>query len=462
LLRFYLGLRLPHPNFIMGGDCAQHFLFKFVVTNTGNVALTSISLSDSDFDLNGAAAGTAISIPSLAVGGTYETIFTGATWQAGQHTNTATATSTYTDGVGNTKNLSDSDDANYFGANPKIAINKVTVYGSTKGDGLSIVAGSSISWEYTVTNTGNVGISNLSVSDNISGVTPVYQSGDANNNSTLDVGENWLYKATGTAIAGNYNNIGTANGSFNGTPVNATDPSSYTGFPGPGVRTPGFWVNTTWQDFWDGDVSVPSQAGQLYFPKADILLYKNGDPNQQLPNNGLVTDPVTGTSSRGLLIGDYNRDGITNSGENTIFYNLTEARAILGASNQTIQQDSRYILDRALVAAWLNFLAGNPADTVDMNKGVSWLQVLTPDENGDLKGDGYLRGLGSATLDGRSPAIASSSTYWNSGITSLSGAPSPYNLNTGVPLPIDAGNSIKNALDLYNNTGAGIAAAPPV
>ncbi|HBL12216.1 MAG TPA: hypothetical protein DD379_12560, partial [Cyanobacteria bacterium UBA11162] len=96
-------------------------IFKFVVTNTGNVTLSNITLSDSDFDLNGLAPGTTINIASLAAndgqaGGADEFSYTfTAPWQSGQHTNTATASTTF-----NNATISDSDNANYYGfANPQ-------------------------------------------------------------------------------------------------------------------------------------------------------------------------------------------------------------------------------------------------------------------------------------------------------------------------------------------------------
>src|SRR6185369_4484189 len=91
-----------------------------------------------------------------------------------------------------------------------------------------------ISWRYTVTNTGNVALSGVTVTDNRPGVTPVYQSGDINNNSLLDLTETWTFTASGIAIAGNYNNLGTANGTFTDTAGHsrtamASDGSSYFG-----------------------------------------------------------------------------------------------------------------------------------------------------------------------------------------------------------------------------------------
>jgi uncharacterized repeat protein (TIGR01451 family) len=75
-------------------------LYKFVVTNTGNVTLNNVVLSDVDkstatpapVDLNGASSGNDLLIPSIAVGGTYEKILTTAPWHEGSNHDTATAT----------------------------------------------------------------------------------------------------------------------------------------------------------------------------------------------------------------------------------------------------------------------------------------------------------------------------------------------------------------------------------
>ena len=58
-----------------------------------------------------------------------------------------------------------SDGSSYFGADPQIAIVKVTVDNGTSGDELNILTGESIKWRYTVTNVGNVALSNVSVTD---------------------------------------------------------------------------------------------------------------------------------------------------------------------------------------------------------------------------------------------------------------------------------------------------------
>ncbi|KAF5412376.1 MAG: hypothetical protein C5S47_01455 [Candidatus Methanogasteraceae archaeon] len=76
--------------------------FKFVVTNTGNVNLTGITLTDSDFDLSGC------TVPPLAVGESFDCFVTD-TWVVVQHTNTANVTVDF-----GGQAYSDTDDANYY------------------------------------------------------------------------------------------------------------------------------------------------------------------------------------------------------------------------------------------------------------------------------------------------------------------------------------------------------------
>ena len=102
----------------------------------------------------------------------------------------------------------------------QIDIDKVTVDGDTKGDGLNIHAGKMISWEYTVTNTGNVPIGNVMVDDSEQMVTVWPISGDDNNDGYLDTNETWifvggeLFGKPALAKIGAYSNTGTVTGEF--------------------------------------------------------------------------------------------------------------------------------------------------------------------------------------------------------------------------------------------------------
>ena len=90
----------------------------------------------------------------------------------------------------------------------------MTVDGTYSGDGINILTGEFIKWRYSVTNLGNYPLSNVSVTDSETSVTPAYVSGDTNGNGKLDLTETWIYEASGTAITGDYSNTGTAYGDF--------------------------------------------------------------------------------------------------------------------------------------------------------------------------------------------------------------------------------------------------------
>jgi hypothetical protein len=152
----------------------------------------------------------------------------------GKYTNTGTASGSYADSAGHPRTPTASNDSGYFGANPQIAIDKVTVYGAQSGDGLTILTGQPILWRYTVTNVGNIGLSNVKVSDSAAGVIPLLISGDTNNDGRLNTTETWVYEASGTAITGDYSNTGTATGDYTDGAGHtrsdtATDGSSYFG-----------------------------------------------------------------------------------------------------------------------------------------------------------------------------------------------------------------------------------------
>lgn len=215
------------------------------------------------------------------------------------------------------------------------------------------------------------------------------------------------------------------------TQLTDSDAANYFGVAGPGVRTPGFWLNNNWRDFWDGDAGVPVQAGKDGFPGHDILFRAYGSSGP--------TDPVGHVKRVGILVGDHNLNGVTDNHERTIFYTVHEAASIMSSSSGG--SDARFILDRALIATWLNYMAGNPLtdaannsavfDARDaVNHAINWLQRETPDENGDGRGDGSL------TLHASSFRVASSSADWNSTVGGIPG-----------------GNRIKDWLDEYNNFG---------
>ncbi|HEY3274110.1 MAG TPA: hypothetical protein VGJ92_10120, partial [Methanocella sp.] len=194
--------------------------FKFVVSNTGKVNLSKVDVTDDVF-------GNIWHDGTLAAGASHEAVLTG-TWATGQHTNLATAT-----GSDRSVTVKDSDAANYFGSVPGIGIDVVT----NGADGQDIPAEASITWTYTVSNTGNAPLDDVTVDDNRRSAAddPVYVSGDTNGDGLLSPAENWIFKAYGVASIGAYNNTGKVTGRTpsdaggNVQDVSDSDDSSYFG-----------------------------------------------------------------------------------------------------------------------------------------------------------------------------------------------------------------------------------------
>ena len=181
--------------------------FEVVVTDTGNVTDTNISVTDvaDTVAINGinfTFGGNAI-LASLAPGASAVSNPVTTTAVLGTHTDTATVTGT---GAGHT--LTGSDSASYI----------ATQSSGGGGGGITViklpcqvVVGTcgQVTYTYDVTNTGTTPVSNVQVVDNIGTAanpdnitpTPSLKSngdnvGDANNNGVLDPGETWVYTNT--------------------------------------------------------------------------------------------------------------------------------------------------------------------------------------------------------------------------------------------------------------------------
>ncbi|MFP4655792.1 MAG: PPXXXP-CTERM sorting domain-containing protein, partial [Methanohalobium sp.] len=194
------------------------------VTNTGNVDLSDVTVTDNQ-------TGEEFVIGDLASGESTEVSDNG-TAQEGQYANLGNVTGEYGDIT-----VSDEDPSHYLGEvpfepNPGIDIEK-----STNGEdadtptGPEIEVGGTVTWTYNVTNTGNVPLNNVQVNDSVSGVNPVYQSGDTNDDGVLQLNETWTYEAIGTAEEGQYENIGNVTGDYEEEMVSDEDLSHYKGIP---------------------------------------------------------------------------------------------------------------------------------------------------------------------------------------------------------------------------------------
>jgi uncharacterized repeat protein (TIGR01451 family) len=205
----------PGPNIPLGDQVE----WTYVVTNTGNVALNSVAVTDDqlgDIDCPQA---------TLAVGADMTCTATGNA-EPGQYENLATVTATGSGGG----NVSDDDPSHYFGSQPGIDVEK-----STNGEdadnapGPVLEVGDTVTWEYVVTNTGNQPIADVELTDS-EGVDVGEPTGDTDGDGVLDVDETWTYTATGEVEEGFYENVADVTGTDpQGDPVADSDPSHYFG-----------------------------------------------------------------------------------------------------------------------------------------------------------------------------------------------------------------------------------------
>jgi len=183
---------------------------------------------------------------------------------------------------------------------------------------------------------------------------------------------------------------------------------------GPGCESTSFWQANT--NIWDG--------------------IKSDDGSKPVISGGDICYSVSDASASGkpsLLIGDWNFDGKTGSGEKTICISDTTAQQILNSTST----DARYTVEKSLITSWLNVLSGNSNTQVqtDINNAVTWL------ENNTANGSGI------CTTD-TSKAVSTTNIDWNTAVGTT-----PDAAHSGCYY----GASINNALNCYNNTGGGIA-----
>ncbi|WP_436167523.1 hypothetical protein, partial [Bosea sp. LjRoot9] len=329
--------------------------------------------------------------------------------------------------------VSDTDAATVTGYNvaPAIHVDK------TVSPALIQAGSASVVYSYAVTNTSPAGaydpLSNIVLKDDngtaanlADDFNPTYVGGDADGDGLLEVGETWLYTATKSvslAPGASLTNIVTASGvDDEGNKASDTDDATVTAFAGPGVRTPGFWSNLG-QQFWDGVSNNQTKVGNSF---------ASGELTYVVDTN--KSGAITASDVRALMLGDTNKNGIADSGENTLLISLNDAKSLINASEKQ-QQDARYMLARDAVATWLNFLAGNPssdgnAATVDpahlLDDAITWLNK-TSGNDGDLE----LTELTAATK------IATSSATWQSPAFGID----------------HAASVLHTELDGYNNNG---------
>ena len=171
--------------------------YRIHVSNTGNVGLTGVTLTDNLFDL----VGKGCSIPTtLDVGDSFNCDYSD-TAKVGSTTNTATADSNETPSV------DDSATVNVDAA-PGLAITKGVslTNGSGYGPSLTTTVGTTVYYRIHVSNTGNVGLTGVTLTDNLFDLVGK----GCSIPTTLDVGDSFNCDYSDTAKVGSTTNTATA------------------------------------------------------------------------------------------------------------------------------------------------------------------------------------------------------------------------------------------------------------
>ena len=183
--------------------------FRVNVTNIGNVDLTGVTVTDPKFS------GSPITIGDLAIGASVTREYT-LSWVAGQQTNTATA-----NGLFGSTPVTDFDSAYYIGAQAGIHLEKTA-------DKTTAAVGDTVTYTFTVTNTGTIPLFSVGVVDSIAG-DATYQSGDTNTDNQLEPTETWIFNDTYIIQSGDADpliNTATATGYAYSVPFTSTDDHS--------------------------------------------------------------------------------------------------------------------------------------------------------------------------------------------------------------------------------------------
>ncbi|NDB31734.1 MAG: DUF11 domain-containing protein, partial [Actinobacteria bacterium] len=180
--------------------------WTYLVTNTGNVALTNVVVTDNlvsniDCPKNTLAIAEAMTCSATGVA------------TKGYYENIGTARANFQGTV-----VSAEDASQYYGIQASMTLQKTT----NGQDGGTIIYLTPVEWQYFVTNTGNVTLSNIVVVDD-KGVTVTCPF------TTLLQGDSMTCTASGLAGIGNYSNTGSVTANYGSLNASASDTSSYFG-----------------------------------------------------------------------------------------------------------------------------------------------------------------------------------------------------------------------------------------
>jgi len=308
---------------------------RVIVSNTGSTALSGLTVNDAGG--NGPAS---FAVGSTLAAGTSEiSAVATITAASGYEEDTATVTGTGTDSLGNTATATASDQANYTGESPAIGVAKyVSVNGgatfvaapTTSGDPTEIATGPAPEYEFVVTNSGNVALTNVTLRDSVASGGAV-NLGSLGAIGSLAAGASATIIAVGNWAAGQNTDTGSVVGTViaNGvtaTPTAAATANYYGATPGIDIEklieinNNGTWYYT--QDSNNIAVNVTQIAALLGV--SNLANIVNGAPNLSLATTSTTSVPVdyavvvTNTSTGGLAESNIVVNDATLSGTGTL------------------------------------------------------------------------------------------------------------------------------------------------
>ncbi len=329
--------------------------FTITVTNTGSVDLTDVAVVDEN------SPGCAKTIGTLGITDDTKTQTYTCTHSPvnAPFDNTATVNA-----KAGAEPLSANDVAKVNVIEPKLEIEKLT----NDYDGLSLRVGTLVTWEYIVRNTGNVDLTDITVSDDKGVVVTCPR-------TTLAAGVSMTCLGFGPAELGSYTNTGTVTGKSTSTDpskntVTASDDSSYIGV------NPGSIGNRVWLD---EDSDGVQDAGEAGIPNVTVTLYRPGVGPDGIPGNADDNDEV--------------RTTLTDTDGGYLFTELPAGNyeavvTPIGGLNPTWDEDSGPISDpgtETVNETVINLKAGAHHITADF--GYNWvLPVDSSDPEADTLG----------------------------------------------------------------------------
>jgi uncharacterized repeat protein (TIGR01451 family) len=198
----------PGPRLLVG----EPVTWTYQVTNGGNVALSSVTVTDSQEAV--------VACPDHSLPAGASMVCTATGWvEAGQYGNSGVVRGTPPGGL---QVMAEVDESHYFGADPGIVLEKHTNgEDADEPPGPSLVVGQPVTWTYRVTNTGNVTLTGVTVSDfGLAVDCPVFE---------LGASESMVCTATGWAELGLHENLGVVEATYEDMLIEDSDPSHYRG-----------------------------------------------------------------------------------------------------------------------------------------------------------------------------------------------------------------------------------------